>query len=499
MKTINKKNSNLKLLIAGIMGFILLSGSVLAQKAQRKINDENIKLVVKSELISHREITGFNIDVKSTEGIVTLEGNSDNLLEKELAGNYTKSIKGVRGVINLIEVNPKVIPDTEIEKNINTALLKNAATESFEIDVTAVNGLVTLAGQVDSWQEKKLAENVAKSIIGVRGVSNHLIFTHQNKRSDQEILADIKEALKWDVRVDDALIDVEVIQGNVKLSGVVGSVPEKEWAELISWINGVQQVDASSLEVDKWFDRKALREGKFANASDEAIKKAIEDAFVYDPRVNSFDPGVVVENGKVFLQGSVPSIRAKIAAQETAQNIVGVWSVKNYLKVRPGTIPENLALISDVRDMFALDPFLRDEAIEVKVNSGIVTLTGNTSTEYLKFRASEKVYDIKGVVTVKNKIQVGEEPNESLSSNNSNTLDQKTLINDIEIKEQIEDQLWWSPFVNQDEVQVEVFNGKATLKGVVDSQREKTYAAINALEGGATTVINQLEVEKTNN
>ena len=102
MKTINKKNSNLKLLIAGIMGFILLSGSVLAQKAQRKINDENIKLVVKSELISHREITGFNIDVKSTEGIVTLEGNSDNLLEKELAGNYTKSIKGVRGVINLL-------------------------------------------------------------------------------------------------------------------------------------------------------------------------------------------------------------------------------------------------------------------------------------------------------------------------------------------------------------------------------------------------------------
>jgi osmotically-inducible protein OsmY len=50
----------------------------------------------------------------------------------------------------------------------------------------------------------------------------------------------------------------------------------------------------------------------------------------------------------------------------------------------------------------------------------------------------------------------------------------------------IEDQLWWSPFVDANEVTVEVEDGVATLSGTADSWSERGAARDNAYDGGAT-------------
>jgi osmotically-inducible protein OsmY len=68
------------------------------------------------------------------------------------------------------------------------------------------------------------------------------------------------------------------------------------------------------------------------------------------------------------------------------------------------------------------------------------------------------------------------------------------LISDLEIKDDIQDELFWSPFADADEVKVSVDNGVATLTGTVDSWNEFFSAAENAREGGATSVINKLKV-----
>jgi len=65
-------------------------------------------------------------------------------------------------------------------------------------------------------------------------------------------------------------------------------------------------------------------------------------------------------------------------------------------------------------------------------------------------------------------------------------------------KRMIGDHLWWSPYVNEDDVQVSVSDGTATLTGIVDTRREKLYAEINAMKGGAEEINNNLIVEYGN-
>ena len=67
-------------------------------------------------------------------------------------------------------------------------------------------------------------------------------------------------------------------------------------------------------------------------------------------------------------------------------------------------------------------------------------------------------------------------------------------MSDAEIKEEINDELFWSPFVDADDVTVTVDQGTATLSGVVDSRSEYLSAEENAYEGGAVFVDNDLIV-----
>jgi osmotically-inducible protein OsmY len=65
---------------------------------------------------------------------------------------------------------------------------------------------------------------------------------------------------------------------------------------------------------------------------------------------------------------------------------------------------------------------------------------------------------------------------------------------DWEIERAIEDELYWSPYVDSYQVEVEVEDGTAELSGAVDTWAERQAAEKNALEGGAINVDNQLLV-----
>ena len=64
------------------------------------------------------------------------------------------------------------------------------------------------------------------------------------------------------------------------------------------------------------------------------------------------------------------------------------------------------------------------------------------------------------------------------------------------IKEEIEDKLWWSPFVDESGVSVSVEDGIVTLIGVVEDLKERRDATRNAYEGGAREVRNFLKVKQ---
>jgi osmotically-inducible protein OsmY len=70
-----------------------------------------------------------------------------------------------------------------------------------------------------------------------------------------------------------------------------------------------------------------------------------------------------------------------------------------------------------------------------------------------------------------------------------------TWKQDAEIKQDIENEIWWSPFVDSADVHVTVSDGVATLTGTVESWSAREMASANAYEGGAQRVVNQIQVE----
>jgi osmotically-inducible protein OsmY len=134
-----------------------------------------------------------------------------------------------------------------------------------------------------------LAVLVVKSVAGVRRIDNRIQVAAQSPRADSEIAAEIEQRLQWDVRVDGALITVDVREGRVTLSGSVGSARDVATATTLAWVQGVTAVDASGLAVEWWL-RDELKPQRPSDARDDAqIKQAVQKTLRRDPRVSASD------------------------------------------------------------------------------------------------------------------------------------------------------------------------------------------------------------------
>jgi len=310
-----------------------------AQQARRQSNkmiDQQISDAIEDELLFDRAVPATKIDITARNGVVTLSGRVSDLMAKRRAARIAETVKGVRSIVNNIDVSPaKDVSDEAIRNDIISALAYDPAADSYEIDVTVDDGVATLTGEVESWQEKRLAEKVAAGVSGVMGIENEILVDYKTERPDREIEPEIKRALRWDTLVDDALIDVSVNDGNVTLSGIVGSAAEKRLARYDAWVAGVRSVDASELEVERWARDPDLRREKYTYKPADSIKQAIRDAMVYEPRVNAAAIEIDVAGSVATLRGTVDNLKAKRAASRVARNTVGVTTITNRIKVRP--------------------------------------------------------------------------------------------------------------------------------------------------------------------
>lgn len=476
--------------------------------AAMDVTDTNIEIAVEDALIQDQAVTSYLVDIDCDNGVVTLTGSVDNLLAKERAVAIAETVKGVRSVINRIEVIPLTEKsDPDIRTDVIQSLAADPVTELFEIDVRVDHKVVTLKGEVNSYIEKQEAGRVAKSVSGVRDVENLIIFNHKTSRSDADFANDIKQALAWDTLVDDGLIQVSVKDRKVSLKGTVGSAAEKTRAINDAWLPGIKEVDAGLLKVDRWARDKDMRAEKYILKPDGKIKEAVDTAIFQDPRVLSTKVNTQVDNGVVTLTGKVNYLSSKQAAAQDARNTVGVIRVKNQIKVTPpvavGTSEE---LEQKIVNKFQRDAYVDSFDITVTALGGIVNLYGMVDSYYEKARAENLASEVRGVYSVNNNLTV----NRSWDPFVYNPYVDDTYVYDYDwytyqpeitsrksdqtIKDNIESELFWSPFVDSDQVNVSVDDGKATLTGQVDSWSEYNAATQNALEGGAVVVDNELTI-----
>lgn len=492
------------LVIAGITGVTACAAKNETKK--KAIDDQSITDAVEDEFMFHAAVPSDAVTVSTIDGIVTLTGEVDNIMAKERAARIAELVKGVRSVVNNITVDPSPLrTDGAVKRGIDDALAADPATESYEVDASVEDGKVTLTGTVDSWQEKNLAGKVARRVPGVIAVNNDVTVDYESERPDAEIKAEIEKALRWDALVDHVLIDVAVDDGAVELTGTIGSAAEKRQARYDAWVAGVDSVDTTGLQVARWARDEDLRKDKYVIKDDEAVKKAISDALLFDPRTLSFNIDVSVEAGIAKLRGTVDNLKAKKAAGQTARNTVGVTRVKNYLKVRPVNVYESEEIEENVRDALLRNAYVNEYDILVDAAGSTVYLEGEVDSYYEKAEAEEVASTVPGVVTVRNNLEVvyPDTPftyDPYLDDYDPYDYDwydydgDYTYKEDEEIEGDIEDQFFWSPFVDGDEVDVTVEDGVATLTGTVDSYSEREAATENAYQGGAVLVDNDLEV-----
>lgn len=485
--------------------FLLIGPSLVAVPADPP-TDEKISDAVEREYLHDGVVYANNIDVATDDGIVSLTGTVRNLLAKERAVRIAKTVKGVQSVIDRTTVEiPYEVADSRLRKTVRTALLADPATDEFETDVQVDDGHVTLTGTVDSWREKMLCEKVAKNVKGVRGLSNHLGFSGEVDRADDEIREEIVQTLRFDVLVDDSLVDVSVDDGVVALSGTVGSASEKTRAEVDAWTSGVTDVTTGDLEVARWARDEDLRKEKYIPRTDDQVHAAVAATLLRDPRVSPFGVKTEVDDGIVTLRGNVDSLRIKRAAEQDARNTVGVISVQNFLKVRFADAPTDEQIAKDIRQAIARDPFVERYETIVSVHDGHAYVTGAVDSYFEKARLDDLVAGVRGVHTISNRVLV---PVDMPFAYDPYVDDWDTLVfdwyyetptvtakTDAEIARDIRGELWWSPFVDAKDIEVSVDAGVATLSGEVESWNELRTAVENAYEGGATIVKTRFDIE----
>jgi osmotically-inducible protein OsmY/prolyl-tRNA editing enzyme YbaK/EbsC (Cys-tRNA(Pro) deacylase) len=108
------------------------------------------------------------------DGWIKLEGTVDNQHQKLAAARAVRGLIGVKGLTNLIAVQPIVQPG-EIASKITAALQRSAVLDARGIQVDTLGRKVALRGTVHAWEERAAAERAAWSAPGVAEVDNQLV------------------------------------------------------------------------------------------------------------------------------------------------------------------------------------------------------------------------------------------------------------------------------------------------------------------------------------
>ncbi|WDY58161.1 BON domain-containing protein [Pseudomonas sp. PSKL.D1] len=157
----------------------------------QRLEDATLAAVIRARLLWSRTTEKAPIEVQSSDGVVTLRGRVDSPEAKELAGVVARTTDGVHLVNNLVSLdtaamakareNPVGAPtgpqpsDSWVVDKIQNSYRFSRNLDGLNIKVASEEGMVRLSGEVVSSEQKTIAVEIARQIIGVRGVDADLL------------------------------------------------------------------------------------------------------------------------------------------------------------------------------------------------------------------------------------------------------------------------------------------------------------------------------------
>ena len=212
--------------------------------------------------------------------------------------------------------------DEHIQRDVLSELRFEPRVQPNEIGVAVKDGVVTLAGWVDSYAKKWAAEEAAHRVRGVKAVANDIEvrLPTSAERTDPEIAAAAVKALEWDAAIPIDKLDVTVSKGWVTLRGAVEWQYQKQDAERV--VRRLQGVRGISNLI-------AVR----PRLSPTALKEKIEQALVRSAELDAGRISVKIEGSKVILEGTVRSWAERDEAERAAWAAPGVTAVDNRIVI----------------------------------------------------------------------------------------------------------------------------------------------------------------------
>jgi osmotically-inducible protein OsmY len=253
-------------------------------------------------------------------------------------------VRGVRAVVDLVEVRSFPRTDAELESAVGTALATDPVLADLRVMAQAQAGLVTLSGRVDSEAAREAAKDDSAGVPGVREVVDRLSMGSPTRPSDSHLHDEVSRAIHDDPWMAGARVSAWVDQGIVHLRGQVACYEQLRRAVRDAASAAPPGIDASGLVIDRSVDRGSALRSCEAILADAAIAEALRHAYAIDPRLQSFVPTVGVNRGVVVLTGLAPNQDAARAAGEDARHVVGAVGITDRMAVASSSLASDPAL-----------------------------------------------------------------------------------------------------------------------------------------------------------
>ena len=195
-------------------------------------NDHALQEDVVDELRWDPEVQATEVGVTVKDGVVTLRGEVSSLSQKWAVERAVKRVRGVRAVADEITVRLPGLSertDVQLAQAAANVLAWSTIVPRDQVKVTVQDGWITLDGTVEWWYQKRAAEDIVRSLTGVKGISNQVaVVPHLEPRA---VTFAIQRAFERNARLDARRITVETSGSKVLLRGTVRSWAELEEAE----------------------------------------------------------------------------------------------------------------------------------------------------------------------------------------------------------------------------------------------------------------------------
>lgn len=211
--------------------------------------------------------------------------------------------------------------DNQLQKSVIAELNWEPSIKAAHIGVAANNGVITLSGHVDTYQEKSVAEKAARRVKGVKAVAEEIEvkLAFDVRRTDEEIAAAAINRLEWDVEVPEDVVRVKVEKGWVMLTG------EVEWH---------YQLEAAARDVHALYG--VIGVSNQMTVKPKVNAKDISDSITHALHRSWLDPktiGVTASGGNIHLTGTAHSWSDRQLAVSAAWAAPGATGVQNDISI----------------------------------------------------------------------------------------------------------------------------------------------------------------------